>query len=67
MRSALVSAVVPSIRPASLTPHRVQRELQQLIDAGVPVLPVGTARKHPLRVVAKYPPRFKLELFGVRF
>ncbi|HKP63410.1 MAG TPA: hypothetical protein VJV78_42035 [Polyangiales bacterium] len=64
MRSA---PATPSIRAASLTPARVERELQQLIDAGAPVLPAGTARKHPLRFVAKYPPSFKLELFGTRF
>ncbi len=67
MRSALATATVPSIRAASVTPDRVRRELQQLIDAGVPVLPAGTARNHPLRFVAKYPPSFKLEMFGTRF
>lgn len=67
MRSASVTAIVPSISEASLTPGRVKRELQQLIDTGVPVLPAGTARKHPLRLVARYPPSFKLELFDTRF
>jgi hypothetical protein len=67
MRSDRATAIEPSIRPASRTPHQVRRELQELIDAGAPVLPAGTARKHPLRFVAKYPPSFKLELFGTRF
>lgn len=67
MRSASVTAIVPSICEASLTPGRVKHEFQQLIDAGVPVLPAGTARKHPLRFVAQYPPSFKLELFDTRF
>jgi hypothetical protein len=67
MRRALATAIVPSIRAASLTPARANRELQQLIAAGAPVLPAGTARKHPLRLVAEYPPSFKLEMFGTRF
>jgi hypothetical protein len=67
MPSAMAKAITPSIRAASSTPARVQRELQQLIDAGVPVTPAGTARKHPLRFIASYPPSFKLELFGTRF
>lgn len=67
MRAASAPPITPSIRPASLTPAQVGRELQQLIDSGAPVLPAGTARKHPRRFVAKYPPSFKLELFGTRF
>jgi hypothetical protein len=71
MRSAVAragaGAVTPSIRAASITPAQARRELQQLIDAGVPVLPAGTARKHPLRFVTLYPPSFKLEMFGTRF
>lgn len=71
MRSAVAGAragaVTPSIRAASLTPAQARREFQQLIDAGVPVLPAGTARKQPLRFVALYPPSFKLEMFGTRF
>jgi hypothetical protein len=67
MRSASSTAIVPSIRATSLAPQRVKRELQQLIDAGAPVLPAGAARKHPLKFVERYPPSFKLELFGTLF
>jgi hypothetical protein len=63
----LATSIVPSLFADSLPAARVRRELQQLIDAGAPVLAAGTARKHPLRFLAAYPPHFKLELWGTRF
>ena len=45
----------------------MQREFQQLIDAGTPILAAGTARKRPLRFAAAYPPSFKLELWDTQF
>jgi hypothetical protein len=67
MPSHSATAIVPSLRAEDATVGRAKRELQQLIDAGAPVLPAGTARKHPLRFVAAFPPSFQLELFGTRF
>ena len=61
------TSIVPSIRPATISPAHVRRELQQLIDSGTPVLAAGTARARPLRFIAAYPPSFKLELWGTRF
>jgi hypothetical protein len=65
--SLLVSSIVPSIRPSSLSPAQVRRELETLIEHGASVLPAGSARSNPARLVAAYPPSFKLELWGTRF
>ncbi|HEX7478140.1 MAG TPA: hypothetical protein VF331_10065 [Polyangiales bacterium] len=64
---SLATSIVPSIHPSSLSSAQVRRELKTLIDTGAPVLPAGRARSHPLRLVAAFPPSFKLELWGTRF
>ncbi len=65
--SLLRTSIVPSIGPANLSPADVRRELRTLIHQGAPVLPVGTARDEPLRLVARFPPSWKLELWSTRF
>jgi hypothetical protein len=63
----LETSIITSVRPSTLSPAQVRRELETLIDDGAPVLPAGKARRKPLGLVATYPPSFKLELWGTRF
>ena len=62
------SAIVPSVRPAALTPAQVAREFRRRLDAGARLLPLGTARSRPGQLLAKgYVPRARLELFAATY
>jgi hypothetical protein len=61
-------AVVPSARLARLTPAQVGRRFRGLLDDGARILPVGTARKRPRKLLEMgYGPRFTLSLFDATF
>jgi len=60
--------VVPSVEPAPLSPKEVRREFLALTDGGARVVCVGSARRHPRRLLRLgYAPKYKLELFGVTY
>lgn len=62
------SHIMKSIRPEALTPGQVAREFRQRLDAGMQLLPAGSAKKNPLQLLsAGYTPKHKLSLFGAGF
>ncbi len=66
--SAIPTRVVPSARPAPLTPAQVARELRALLDAGAKLLPLGSARRRPRSLLARgYGPAYKLALFDTTY
>lgn len=68
MPGPIPTRIVPSARPAALTPRRVEREFRALLDAGVPLVVAGSARREPRRLLALgYTPKYRLELFDTVF
>jgi hypothetical protein len=67
MDGRLDARIVTQLRPAEATPAGVRRELDALLAAGCRLRPAGTARAHPARLLAGYPPRYALQLFDARF
>jgi hypothetical protein len=64
----LPTAIVASVEPSSLPPGDVQRELECLVACGARLLPAGTARKDPSRLMrGRYAATSLIELFGTRF
>jgi len=60
--------VVPSVRPAALTPAQVARELRALIADGAAIKAVGKARDDPgVLLTRAYLPRYRLSLFDTRY
>jgi hypothetical protein len=60
--------IVPSARPAEMSPARVSREFQRALDAGARLVVVGGARRHPGRLLSLgYVPKSKLELFDTTY
>jgi hypothetical protein len=60
--------IVPSIRPARLSPEQVRREFHRLSAGGARVRVAGSARRQPARLLSDgYVPRYKLALFGRTF
>ncbi len=68
MHPVIPRRIVPSVRPAPLDPQQVRREFRRLSQDGARLRPAGTARRDPRRLLALgYTPKYKLELFGVRY
>jgi hypothetical protein len=67
MPAAAANPIVTGVRPAALTPRAVAREVRALLDAGCRIVPAGTARARPERLLALYPPRYAVRLFEARF
>ncbi len=60
--------IVASVARADLSPAQVGREMRRLIDDGVAVRCVGSARRDPIQLFQRgYTPRHKVELFDTRF
>lgn len=55
------------IAPSRQRPAAVERELRALLAAGCRIRPAGTARTRPAALLAQYPPRYAVELFGAHF
>lgn len=56
------------VRPLPLTPRQVEREFRALLAGGARILPSGTARSRPRRLLSLgYVPRYKLRLFDTVF
>jgi hypothetical protein len=68
MHPVIPRRIVPSVRPAPLEPEQVRREFRRVSEDGSLLLPAGTARRSPRRLLSLgYTPKYKLELFGVRY
>ncbi len=59
--------VVSSVEPAGLTPRRVAAELRRQLAGGARLRVVGAARERPEQLLRRYPPRFRIDLFDLRF
>ena len=60
--------IAPSVRPSRRTPEEVLRAFRARLAAGARLLPVGTARRDPLRLLSSgYAPRHEVSLFGTTF
>jgi len=59
---------VRGVAPEPLTPAQVARRFARLLAEGVPLLPAGSARRRPARLLApRYRPRFELRLFEASY
>ena len=68
MQPVIPRRIVPCARPSPLAPEQVRREFRRLCGDGARLRPAGEARSDPRRLLALgYTPRYKLELFGVRY
>lgn len=59
--------IVPNARPSRMAPAQVDRELRRRSDDGAALRPAGEARRHPARLLARYAPKYKIELFGLGY
>jgi hypothetical protein len=60
--------VVPSIRPDPRPPRAIAREFRALLEGGAKLLPAGSARRAPRRLLSRgYGPAYKLALFDTRY
>jgi hypothetical protein len=68
MAAPIPSRIVPSVEPAEMSPGEVAREFRRLVDAGMPILPAGSARRDPRLLLARgYTPKHKVELFDTTY
>ncbi len=64
MTSPIPTSIVPSSRLSRLPPRRIQDEFRGLLDDGMPIVSVGTARKNPRRrLFPDYAPSHKTAVF----
>ncbi len=60
--------LVASPRCAEQSPAQVAREFRRLLDSGVKLLPTGTTKKRPARLLSLgYTPKHKLSLFDTTY
>ena len=59
--------IVPSVRLANRTTVQVGREFRELLATGLRVRPAGLAKRDARRLVRRYAPRYKLELFDTTY
>ncbi len=59
--------VIPSSRPDERTPGRIRREFRDLLEAGFQLRPAGSARSDPERALARYTPRYAIDLSDTRY
>ncbi len=59
--------VVPSSSPVDATPAAVAREFRELLERGFRMRPAGSARENPERELARYRPRYAVDLFDTRY
>ena len=59
--------IVPSVRLANRTTVQVGREFRELLATGLRIRPAGLAKRDPRRLVRRYAPRYKLELFDTAY
>jgi hypothetical protein len=68
MDGPIPTRIVPSVSVADRTPRQVEREFRALLEAGVPLVVAGTARRNPRRLLSLgYVPRHRLALFDTVF
>lgn len=63
----LKSCVVPSSKPADVSPAQVRREFGRLLEGGAKLRPLGTARSQPEQLLRRYSPRYKIQLFDTTY
>ncbi len=60
--------IVPAARPDPRPPARILAEFRRRVDAGLEILPAGTARRAPRRLLSgPYAPRHRFDLFDTTF
>jgi hypothetical protein len=59
--------IVPSVEAAGMTVRAVGAEFRALIARGARIRPAGRARRAPLRLLSRYRPKHKIELFDTRY
>lgn len=63
----LKSCVVPSSKPDESSPESIRRQFQGLLADGVKLRPAGTARSDPSRLLRRYLPRYRIDLFDTTY
>ncbi|MBW2275279.1 MAG: hypothetical protein JRG96_18590 [Deltaproteobacteria bacterium] len=68
MSSPIPTKIVPSAKPAEMSPAQVAREFRALLDDGMQIRPAGEAKRDPESLLSRgYTPKYKLELFDTVF
>jgi hypothetical protein len=67
LSGVIPTRIVPSVTPANMSPDEVASELRALIAAGARLRPAGEAKRTPTRLLARYVPAYKLDLFDTSF
>ncbi len=68
MTSLIPTRVVPSAKPADLSPRQVARSFRELVDAGAKVRAAGEAKDDPTVLFSLgYTPKHEVSLFDTRF
>jgi hypothetical protein len=64
----LETRIVKDVRPTRATPRQVGRAFRELLECGVELRPVGTARRDPARLLRLgYVPRYEIRLFDTTY
>lgn len=68
MAAPIPTQIVPSSRPAELSPRQVEREFRARIRGGARLRPAGGAREDPEGLLAQgYTPKHEVELFDTTY
>lgn len=68
MPTSSPTRIVPSSRPAPLTPSEVARSFRRRLENGATLRPAGTARRNPERLLRHgYTPKHRVDLFETTF
>ncbi len=68
MTSLIPTRVVPSAKPADLSPRQVARGFRELIDGGAQIRAAGEAKDDPTVLLSSgYTPKHQVSLFDTRF
>jgi len=68
MSPVIPTRIIPSAAPADLSPRRVEKEFNALLESGAKILPAGRAKNRPRSLLtAGYVPRFRIDLFDTRY
>ena len=58
---------MPSAVPAASSPRQVLREFRARIAAGDRLLPAGAAKRDPARLLSRYGPKYRVDLFDTSY
>jgi len=65
---AMLTQIIPKVRPSRMTPRQVETEFRGLLDSGIKIKPVGEAKDDPMSLLSSgYTPKHKIQLFDTTY